>query len=742
VQDDGYISMQEAASLLSVTTATLRNWDKTGRLRATRNPLNRYRMYRLKEVLALQRQTNRFPVETLIPDYPDRLTSQKPLTAAELRRLIKVLHRILRDCEGNSSLIERFDELTKILYCKVLDEQRPAQGDRASPFTVAAGESDQRVAARMHAFLNDLVLRNRALFPERFRKFRLSDATLRRMTEALSAVRIFSPNEDLKGLAYEEVIRNTFDKGDNQQFFTPRLIIEFMVQMLDWSSPAVVCDPACGTGGFLLFVDRYLRRLGGKGKASLLGFEIDERLAWAAGINLDMHGAGDFVIHHLDGAGSLGSKVRPFFQQIDVIVTNPPFGSDLSDREALADFELGRDRASRRRGVVFIERCLDLLKPGGILAIIIDDGVLNSPSNADTRKLILERSLPFAIVSLPETAFMPYASVKTSILYLQKRGGRRRPLTGARGTFFAQAEVVGRKPNGDPLYRRQKVNNRLELDSDLPEILREWAGGKSTEPARNGSSSERAFWAAIPGVDAVQFAAEGHRLDLAYHHPSRHKALQALDASPYPLKTLLDVCDVRSEAIVPSRDLQDEELTYLGLANIEAYTGVCAPAVVNGSSLKSSVKRFVAGDILFAKLRPELRKVCFIPQEVDEGYASSECLVLVPKVDKGTRDPVLLPELLAILLRSDLVFGQIVHLVIGIGRPRLGRTAILNVRLPVPPQNEQRRLLESYRRSEKASQVFMNESETAAERARQVLREARKRLVDDLLILLMPRGCG
>jgi hypothetical protein len=93
----------------------------------------------------------------------------------------------------------------------------------------------------------------------------------------------------------------------------------------------------------------------------------------------------------------------------------------------------------------------------------------------------------------------------------------------------------------------------------------------------------------------------------------------------------------------------------------------------------------------------------------------------------------MLPQLLAILLRSDLVYGQIVHLVIGIGRPRLSKAVVLNVRLPCPPPKEQRRVLELYRRSEQASQALIAESEKSAARAGQVILEARKRLVDDLL---------
>jgi type I restriction enzyme M protein len=113
--------------------------------------------------------------------------------------------------------------------------------------------------------------------------------------------------------------------------------------------------------------------------------------------------------------------------------------------------------------------------------------------------------------------------------------------------------------------------------------------------------------------------------------------------------------------------------------------------------------------------------------------------VLVPRTDGATGAPVMLPELLSILLRSDLVYGQIVHLVIGIGRPRLNRTAVLNVRLPCPPPREQHRLLELYRRSEQAHQALVAESQQSAATARQIIMNARKQLVEDLL---RPSGGG
>ncbi len=651
-------------------------------------------------------------------------TPQTP-PRVDLRRTVRAVHRALRDGEGQSSLVERFDELTKLLYCKIHDENGRGLAVRGSVFSVRPGDTPSSIAARVRAAFERQAARAGALFPPRFARLRMADATIARAVELLAPVRLSDSGQDPKGLAYEEVIRGTFDKGDHQQFFTPRPVVEFMVDLLGPLCCGTVCDPACGTGGFLLYAGAALNKRTHGPRARLVGLEIDERLAWAARMNLDMHGVSRFEVHHLAGAGSLGPGLSPWLGQIDVVLTNPPFGSDLADPDALAGFELGRGRASRRRGVLFVERCLDLVRPDGLVAIVLDEGVLAGPSNADVRELVLDRADPLAVVGLPETAFMPYASVRTSILLLRRKNGARRAGHAGR-VFFARAETVGRKPNGDPLVRLDCESGRYVLDSDLPAILEAWQ-------ARRASASPVAWLASLPRQDAPVFQRDGHRLDTAYHHPARHEAARALAASPHPIMTLGQVCDVRNEAVLPARDLAGEEIVYVGLANIAPRYGTCQPSLVHAGSLKSGVKRCLAGDILFARLRPELRKVWLVGPEIGEGYASPECLVLVPKREGPGNDPLVLPELLAVMLRSDLVFGQLLHLVIGIGRPRLSRAAVLGVRLPVAPLAVQRRLWRACQRAQVRAAARSAAGERALREAAEIAARGQAKLVDGLL---------
>lgn len=721
---DSTITVKDAAGMLGVSIATLRNWDRSGRLRARRHPVNGYRIYPLEEVLELQKALFLWSAE---PKSPAAAESEPvPLTRVELRRLVHALHRGLRDNDGNSSLVERFDELAKLIVLKVEVERSVRLAEVAA---LGGPGLDRDVAARVRAAFASLVTASPVLFPPRFADIRLSDRAIVESAKILASVRLGRNGEDIKGLLFEEVVNNTFEKGDNQQFFTPSAVVEFMVDFVgDWIS-GDIADPACGTGGFLIAAQRKLDEVDSKKgtEARLWGLEIDARLAWAAGVNLHLHDASRYRVLHLDGAGSLGGGVRDVLPPLDLILTNPPFGSDLSDSEALDSFELGRGRKSRRRGVLFMERCIRLLKPGGILAAIIDDGVLNAPGNADTRALLLSQAELFAVVSLPEVAFMPYASVKASIVFLQKHGGSSRRAMSPKGTFFAAAEQVGRKPSGDPLYQFNPVTRRLELESDLPEVLRAW---------REGSSDSRlVFWAELPSEGDPEFVSALHRLDASFHHPSRRTATAMLQSSLHPLHRLSELCTLRSETVIPAEQRPDEEINYVGLANIEPHTGVISPTVVPGSTLKSSVKRFMGGDVLFSKMRPELRKVAMAPSEICDGLCSAECLVLVPSRSGGID---FIPEFLAYLLRSDLAYGQLVHQVMGIGRPRIRPADVMGVRLPIPPLAEQRALLAALDRAESASRALVQEGE----RCRELASRMRVESVDFMANQLLGRSGG
>jgi hypothetical protein len=576
--------------------------------------------------------------------------------------LIGRLHRILRDEDSHSNIIERFDELTKLLFLNLQSEESDPELLKRKP-----GEDESSYVNRIRSAYRRIALEKPEVVPAAFSKLNLNDSAILECGLALDQVSFSNVGFDIKGLAYEEVIRNTFDKNDNQQFFTPPGIVKFMVDLMKPALKGAICDPAAGTGGFLVEILK-----SGVPYDSLTALEIDERLAWVSGINLLTHGAKGAQACWLPDGGSLGSAASRFLSSFDAILTNPPFGSDFTDSSQLRAFELGGDRASRRRGILFLERCHALLKDGGALGFIIDEGVLNGSSTEDVRRFLTKSFQIDAIVSLPETAFMPYATVNASILILRKLS----QYCGVQdlAAFFGRAENVGRKNNGDEDVVYDE-NGTSRLNSDLPEIRTLY---RSFETERRIVPADLAYSATIRAT--LEEEESGWRLDYRYHHPYRRISKEQLSRAIGRLRALPELCEERNQAIIPSSELEDQTILYTGLAHIEARTGVAHQVPTPANSLKSAVKRYEPGDILFAKMRPNLRKIAYMDVE-EGGYVSPECAVLSVKKDSQGH-PLIDPLILSVLLRSELVYGQIMHLIAGIGRPRLSTTDLRRIVIP------------------------------------------------------------
>ena len=665
-----YVTLAEASSYLGVSKATLRNWDKTGKLKADRHPVNAYRIYSLTDLRQLRAKLQ--SSEDIVQPISNP-SSNSMLTVREVRKILARLNNVMRDTDADSSLIARFDEVSKLLALTLYatEHSDTLRVLRSTNHSVSNYAYNVRTAYR--SFCRDVPVIQQGLFNNLF----CSDVAIHECGKILSQINFKGASIDIKGLAYEEMIRRTFDKTDNQQFFTPHQIVSFMVQFYEEHIYGDICDPASGTGGFLVEIAKR-----NKNYSSLTGFEIDERLSWVTGLNVYLHGGRNISSTNLANGGSLGENAEQYFSSFDLILTNPPFGSDYSDHEQLEKYELGQGRVSRRRGILFLERCAQLLKPKGRMGIIIDEGVLNLSHAKDVRDFLIKNFELDAMISLPDTTFMPYASVNASILFLQKK-----EFAGARSTFFARAEKIGRKTNGDDDLLHH-TDGQVTLRSDLPKVLQSWRNGVSTHQ----SSADSWYWVDVH--KNFEQDPDSCRLDFRFHHPSRYDSIRNLEVSAWPLVSLGDLCEERNVSVIPSKELSDTMILYTGLAHIQSFTGIVGQEATPANSLRSAVKLYEPNDLVFARMRPNLRKVALMNFS-DGGYVSPECAVLCPRRDERG-DWIIDPVLLSVVLRSDLVFGQITHLITGIGRPRLSAKDLRQVRVPVPPQSVQRDIRGTY----------------------------------------------
>ncbi len=690
------LTVGEVAELLGVTTTTLRNWDKSGKLKPERNPENKYRLYAIDEVKNVLRENG---VMYLPFKEVGKKVNKSELGIKEIRSLIRRMSAAFRNSSGGS-LMERFEEITKLLFVKLFDESNHSAKDSVfnNPDLRNYFSLNQLYQKAINQF-DQLLLNGKGTLGE-------DKQAIEAIAQILADVNLSKANTDLKGIAYEELVKNTFEKSENQQFFTPRTIVEFMIQLIPKSSKTIsVCDPACGSGGFLIEALK-----SGIDSASLYGMEVDKRMAWVAQMNLQIHGGTHAKVAYLNGDGALGFDAE-LMEKIpengfDIIITNPPFGSDFSNPISLNKFALGKGRSNRRRGVLFVERCIHWLKKDtGYLAIILDDSILNGSANEDVRRHILNTCYVEAVICLPESSFKPYASVETSILLLRKKGNISEQQNS--GVFFAKANKVGRKSNGDPLFKRD-LNGKLILDNDLENILNAWKAFKSAGNL-TPLSLENCFICSANQFNKNRKTA--NRIDYLFHHPSRYEAEQLLSNSNYPIRRLKDIIVKRNDSLVPNVVDPLNSWRYVGLANIEANSGQYDVINVFGNQVKSAVRRFKFNDVVFSKLRPELRKI-FVSKEEEDAYVSSECFVFQVIDNEKVKE-----DYLAFILRSDIVYGQIVYQISGTGRPRISSKALLNLFIPIPPIEVQNEIVSKQIAARKEYLKFVERSKMELEKA-------------------------
>jgi type I restriction-modification system DNA methylase subunit len=599
------------------------------------------------------------------PQADSNTSAKEAADSKTIKRVISKLHSVFRDSDANSSILIRFDEISKLLFLKFYAEK-----GKEDFFSTKGSEDIASYSTRIRSKYRESIMALPGEIPSTYKQIIASDICIYKCGIELSKFEICDGAFDIKGLAYEDMVKGTFDKNDNQQFFTPPQIVSFMAKIMDRYLKGSVCDPACGTAGFLTQVSKLKRNM------HLVGLEIDDRLSWISKMNLLLHGSKSFEICCLKGGGTLGHQASKYYNKFDAILTNPPFGSDYTEKSILNEFSLGKGKSSRRRGILFIERAWKLLKKNGVLGIVIDQGVLNSSSTSDVREFILSHYKVLSIIDLPETAFMPYATVSTSILLLKKVSAP----TKSEAVFYAKADRIGRKFNGDDDIIYSKYGE-ASLNSDLDTIVKNW------DLFCENNFSVQKDQCYVANISSALATDNSLRLDYAYHHPFRNTSKRILEDAKCSLASIADLCTERNISYIPSADSIAQTIMFTGLANIESNSGAASQISTPSASIKSAVKRYEKDDIVFSKMRPSLRKVAVMNFEKG-GYVSSECVVLTVKKDATGRH-LIEPELLAALLRSDLVYGQILHHITGIGRPRIGASELRRVKVPLVPQDLQ-----------------------------------------------------
>ncbi len=413
----------------------------------------------------------------------------KPVDREDLIRAIKKCHQTLWG-GGRLSPPTAFGELCKIIFVKISDEQKARKKGEPYQFQIKTHEPSSKLAARIRELYDKQKINDPEVFTE---SIKVDDRVLRTVVSHLEGINLNKTDLDVKGVAFEQFMDGFF-KGDFGQYFTPRPIIEFAVQMMEPEHNWDVLDSSCGSGGFLLHALDYMRNQAAeyyeKGSVEyytywhdfaskhLYGIEINDEIARVAKMNMIVHDDGHTNVISADALDSIdlmyqhnrGFKKNKF----DLVLTNPPFGSTINHAEKpyLSGYFLGKTydakgkakpRKNQSSEVLFIERIWEFLKPGtGKAAIILPDGILTNSSMQYVRDFILEKFQLLAVVSLPQHAFTHFgAGVKASIIFVRKRRDNEL-IDDNEAIFMASPELIGYDATGKTI----SVNQLFDVCTD------------------------------------------------------------------------------------------------------------------------------------------------------------------------------------------------------------------------------------------------------------------------------------
>jgi len=364
-------------------------------------------------------------------------------------------------------------------------------------------------------------------------------------------------DRDTKGDLYEYMLGKIASAGQNGQFRTPRHIIRLMVEMTAPTAGDVICDPACGTAGFLIASGEYLREKhpemlrDEKPRAHFHemmfhGFDFDNTMLRIGSMNMLLHGVENPDIRYRD---SLAQDHAGEEERYSLVLANPPFAGSLDYENTAKDLQ--QIVKTKKTELLFLALFVRLLKPGGRAAVIVPDGVLFGSSNAHktVRKILVEDQKLDAVISLPSGVFKPYAGVSTAILLFTK--------TNSGGTDYVwfydlQADGMSLDDKRTPLLSEDKLgavpgtalSAPEHAKNNLPDVLARWAARGVEETGR--ARTDQSF--CVPKADIV---AQGYDLSV-----NRYKEVVYDEVEhKSPLELLAELAALETEIQAGMKDL-------------------------------------------------------------------------------------------------------------------------------------------------------------------------------------------
>ena len=634
---------------------------------------------------------------------------------------------------ANDGLSEQqvLEEIVKVLFIKFYDENIEKKS-----FYILDSESLKIDSGKnQSSFLN----RINHLFEETKQKYfryfdnndclKLSSQSLAFVVKKLQDINFKNTKNDANGLAFQKFL-GRHAKGGRGQFFTPDPIIDFCVEIIQPKPNEKIIDPACGTGGFLFSSLRHIKEyykdadIQNYVQNNIFGIEINTRISQIAKIKFLIECDADPNILCSNALIDIKDLSLKYNQQanltslesyFDIILTNPPFGTQgkITNKEVLSKYELGY-KWNKYGGsyiktrnilkgqvpeILFIERCLQLLRPGGRLGIVLPNGHFENSSLEFLRKYMKEKASIIGVILLPQDTFIPYGTgVKASLLFLQKKNSE---AINNEQVFFGKIEKTGYagNKNGNPIYKKDNYghalieNGQKIIDEDFSDVVYDYNQFLKTFSIK----SEKSF-----SISSDQM---NSRFDYNYYSPENRKLI----ANLMKLKAV-KLCEVAKIVKTKSKRLKKDEIVeYVELSDI--YTK--SFEIINSTTLPTNdlpsraSYELKTGDIITAvagnSIGTRKHATAYVTEEFDRAICTNGFRVL--------RNFKINHFYLLYYFQSDLFLKQVFMYRTGAAIPALSDDEFSNILIYLPSQNEINKISSNIEKSFRLREMAKNEIE-------------------------------
>ncbi len=616
---------------------------------------------------------DRLPKTTILPPFRDE---------NHLRDVIKACHDRIFFRLGHDPA-KAFDELMKVLFVKLYDER---ETPRYYEFVALEGETEQQIADNVRALFQRSIQSRRYsdVFTTRFSishppTLDLDDATITFIVKQFQGYSLVNTSAtlegvDVKGTVFERMVGGTF-RGELGAYFTPRELVEFMVEMIDPNIDDIVLDPACGSGGFLIMVIKYVleklrqtlpnltdadiyAQIRQFAESNLFGIDINERMVRVSKMNMIMHGDGHSGIIHENGLNVGCIKHLPIsFGEVQRILSNPPFAGRETDPGQLSKFEVAKNEAGKiitvNKSLPFVELIIKLLSEGGMAGLVLPQGIFNSQASAfqKLRGLIWEKCEIVAIIGLPHWVFFHTGcDVQGVLLFIRRTDNPRKDYD----VFIDWADNVGYDSNG-----------RKTDQNDLPDILKRFK-----KPSKKN-------------LFKASFLKEKRRIDPLYYQPGESAdRIRAVKESGQAVP-FTDLVNPVTEFIRRSKE-NESIVQYIEVGDTDKETGeILTYKEYKVKDLPSRAKYIIhENNILIPNHRNSIkakRSVVLVPPEFDGAVCTSRFIAVQPRI------PALY---LYYILNLDLIKENMLRLVSGSSSTQIKLDDLKDIYIPLPPDED------------------------------------------------------